>query len=403
MVRSGEIAKPACKWPTGAKKTDKLALRLGIDDLKGSSGWLDHFKVRHGISCHKIVGKSVSVDPKSVSEWLPLLQNVLSRYQPRDVYNAKLGMLYNLMPDRILAVKGDVCKGTKRSKEHLTALLCCNMDGSDKMKPLVICKLKKHRGFRGNILKCNYDFNKKAWMTSAVFTMWLHCFVAKMGAANRKVILFVDNCPAHPELDNIRNIELVFLPKNTTSMLQPLDKWDVFSALEAIVTSWRAVQQKTIANCFRHAHFVTTVDKEAAIQVLLTATSSEDPDDPPPVDTEPQPDPLTVPVGLYDCHSAMSLSQQTITSQFGVPSTMQMMSRGSRSRVVKNMGRVKQKNLLKFPQRETYSKPGLSMPVLRGHGANEEMWLHFTHLSVFVEQTLVKKKQTTIIKDFFKK
>ncbi|KAJ8888908.1 hypothetical protein PR048_008402 [Dryococelus australis] len=181
------------------RKADELALRLGIDDLKCSSGYLDRFKVCYEISCHKIVGESVSVDPKSVNEWLPLLQNVLSHYQPRDVYNTdELGMFDNLMPDRTLAVKGDVCKGTKRSKEHLTVLL-------------------------GNILLCDYDFKKKAWMTSAVFTRWLCSFDAKMGAANRK-ILFVDNCPSHPELNDLRNIKLVFLPKNTTSMLQPLDQ-----------------------------------------------------------------------------------------------------------------------------------------------------------------------------------
>ncbi|KAJ8887610.1 hypothetical protein PR048_013827 [Dryococelus australis] len=124
------------------QKADELALRLGIDDLKCSSGWLDSFKVHHRISCHKIVGEIVSVDPQSVSEWLPLLQNILSRYQPRGVYNAdELGIFYNLMPDRTLAVKGDVCKGTKSSKKRLTVLLCCNMDSSD-MKSLVICKLK---------------------------------------------------------------------------------------------------------------------------------------------------------------------------------------------------------------------------------------------------------------------
>ncbi|KAJ8882975.1 hypothetical protein PR048_014814 [Dryococelus australis] len=131
------------------KKADELALRLGTDDLKCLSGWLDRFKVRHGISCDKIICKSVSVDPKSVSEWLPLLQHVLSRYQPHDVYNAdELGMFYNLMPDRTHAVKEDMCKGTKRSKEHLTVLYY-NMDGSDKMKPLIICKFKKPRGFKG--------------------------------------------------------------------------------------------------------------------------------------------------------------------------------------------------------------------------------------------------------------
>ncbi|KAJ8882567.1 hypothetical protein PR048_014378 [Dryococelus australis] len=238
-----EYRRKAAIGPMVQKKADKLTLKFGIDDLKCSIGWLDRFKVCHGISCHKAVDESASVDPKSVSEWLPLLQNVLSHYQPRDIYNAdELGMFCNLIRDCTRAVKGDLCKGMKRSKELLTVLL-------------------------GNILPSDHDFNKKAWMTSAVFTRWPRCFGAKIGAANRKVIFFVDKCPAHLEL-NLRNIELVFLPKNT-SMLQPLDhmvlkmeigkdmKWDVFRAMEAIVASSMTVQQKTIANCFLHAYFVT--------------------------------------------------------------------------------------------------------------------------------------------------
>jgi hypothetical protein len=36
--------------------------------------------------------------------------------------------------------------------------------------------------------------------------------------------LLVDNCPAHPVLEKLENIKLVFLPANTTSMLQLMDQ-----------------------------------------------------------------------------------------------------------------------------------------------------------------------------------
>ena len=32
----------------------------------------------------------------------------------------------------------------------------------------------------------------------------------------RKVALIIDNCPAHPTIDNLKSIELIFLPPNTT-------------------------------------------------------------------------------------------------------------------------------------------------------------------------------------------
>ena len=62
-------------------------------------------------------------------------------------------------------------------------------------------------------------------MTSAVFETVLSKLNKKLVFRNRKVILFFDNATCHPESmdDKFSNIKIVFLPKNTTSRLQPLD------------------------------------------------------------------------------------------------------------------------------------------------------------------------------------
>lgn len=41
----------------------------------------------------------------------------------------------------------------------------------------------------------------------------------------RKVLFFVDNCPAHPKtvIGELKSINLVFLPPNITSKAQPMD------------------------------------------------------------------------------------------------------------------------------------------------------------------------------------
>ena len=41
---------------------------------------------------------------------------------------------------------------------------------------------------------------------------------------NRKVIIIVDNCPAHPIIEGLKAVELVFLSPNTTSKTQPMDQ-----------------------------------------------------------------------------------------------------------------------------------------------------------------------------------
>nr|CAD7454950.1 unnamed protein product [Timema tahoe] len=57
--------------------------------------------------------------------------------------------------------------------------------------------------------------------------------------------------------------------------------------------SLRAMRPAVITNCFRHAYFVLPVNEETAVYVLPTAASAEDPDDPPPVDTNSKPGPYT--------------------------------------------------------------------------------------------------------------
>ena len=40
----------------------------------------------------------------------------------------------------------------------------------------------------------------------------------------RNVAFVIDNCPAHPHIDNLKAIKLYFLPPNTTSKIQLVDQ-----------------------------------------------------------------------------------------------------------------------------------------------------------------------------------
>ena len=106
---------------------------------------------------------------------------------------------------------------------------------------------------------------------------------AKFDAEGRKIVLIIDNCPAHPNVDNLKAIQLVFLPPNTTSKTQPMDqgviralkafhrtnvvrrqikcvdegkmtpKINILQAIRMLVKSWDAISINTVKNCFRKA------------------------------------------------------------------------------------------------------------------------------------------------------
>ena len=106
--------------------------------------------------------------------------------------------------------------------------------------------------------------------------------------------MLVDNCTAHPHVSTLKNIQLEFLPPNTTSLIQPMDhgiiknlktlyrkelvrmilayleetilnpsstaidvssKISILQAVSFVAKSWRAVKEAAIINCFRKAGF----------------------------------------------------------------------------------------------------------------------------------------------------
>jgi hypothetical protein len=58
-------------------------------------------------------------------------------------------------------------------------------------------------------------------MTGTIFLEYLQKFNAKMQIENRKALILLNNAPCHPEME-FSNVELVFLPPNTTARTQPL-------------------------------------------------------------------------------------------------------------------------------------------------------------------------------------
>ena len=115
------------------------------------------------------------------------------------------------------------------------------MAGNEKLPLLVIGKSKKPRAFKNKNIPLPYKANKKAWMTAEFFEIWLRELDAKLSGQGRKIAMIIDNCPAHPKLDDLQAMDLIFLPPNCTSVLQPCD--------QGIIKNLKHHYRKNIVKC----------------------------------------------------------------------------------------------------------------------------------------------------------
>lgn len=69
-------------------------------------------------------------------------------YEPRNILNVdETGLFFHVLPNKTIIFKGKKGSDGKSSKEHLTVLLCCNIEGDFEML-LVNGKSRKPRCFK---------------------------------------------------------------------------------------------------------------------------------------------------------------------------------------------------------------------------------------------------------------
>ena len=53
-------------------------------------------------------------------------------------------------------------------------------------------------------------------MDSDLFKEWVEEIDRQFYRQKRRIALLIDNCPAYPRVENLKSVDLIFLPPNTT-------------------------------------------------------------------------------------------------------------------------------------------------------------------------------------------
>jgi DDE superfamily endonuclease len=194
---------------------------------------LFNFKRRNHIKEYHKLGEAASAPLDDLPIFRKELQYLIAQYELDDVYNADETALYwKLEPNKSLAC-GPIT-GTKKPKDRITIMLCCNATGTHKLPPVFINKYKNPyclRNINRETLPVWYYWNNTAWMQHSIFQKWIKHVNQLMRTQKRHILLLIDNASSHQleENEELSNIKLHFLPPNTTSHLQPIDQGIIHS------------------------------------------------------------------------------------------------------------------------------------------------------------------------------
>ncbi|GAV47471.1 hypothetical protein ZYGR_0H03140 [Zygosaccharomyces rouxii] len=220
--------------------------------------WITNFLAKMSVNISSMEEQT----PKPPKVWTFEERNELKEYvsqvPPRDIFTLDETFLaYNLPLDYAQYEASQM----QRKIEVATVMLCCNLDGSEKLKPLVVGKYNSYRSFRnyfpeepqdpvsqsllgGKMARrfgISYHSNRKSWLTSNLFHDWLARWDKRLVADNRKIWIVLDDSCSHRIINlHLKNIELVYTSAN--SRFLPFN-WGV---LDEFKTRYRIQQYQAL-------------------------------------------------------------------------------------------------------------------------------------------------------------
>lgn len=217
-------------------------LKEGTGEFNGK--WINNFVKRLNIDVDEMdmgypLNKVWELEEKV--ELKQYLQNLiaLEGYQPQDIFCIEeFSLFYSLPLDQIFDVSS-IDLGLKQAdapaERSLTIMLSCNLDGLEKFEPLVVGKYEKFDVFkhprftlgayqsnRQILNKINQEFgiqyssNVNKWITSLMFHKYLLLLHQKLKAANRKIVIILDDSSSHRIINlKFSHIRLIYLKNNS--------------------------------------------------------------------------------------------------------------------------------------------------------------------------------------------
>ncbi|GCC33616.1 hypothetical protein chiPu_0012086 [Chiloscyllium punctatum] len=210
-----------------------------VPAFSASSGWFAGFKNRCFLT-NKLCGEAASTDEECAMVFPHMVKKFIEEegYTLDQIFNLEeTGLYWKRMPSRTYISKNEAqAPGFKVAKDRMTVLLGANASGDLKLKPVVVYHSANPRALKGYLrstLGVCFRSSKRGSMTGQIFSdlivdVFKDIFrnYCRRKDLDFKILLILDNAPSHPPTvgELSENIKVLFLPPNTTSLLQPMDQ-----------------------------------------------------------------------------------------------------------------------------------------------------------------------------------
>lgn len=214
----------------------------GENHFKASTGWLCRFKNRHGIRQLRMQEEFLTSDWNAAGVFKNIFKSFIEQHElTRDqVFNCdETGLYWRLLPNETLADNSEKQgKNFKSSKDRVTLMATANASGDFRLPLVFIHKKAKPRCFANvtmSALPVHYYSQRCAWMDKGIFSDWFFKHFVPLvkdyltsKSLPIRAVLLMDNAPSHPAIENLLtedgSIRCLFLPRNVTSLIQPMDR-----------------------------------------------------------------------------------------------------------------------------------------------------------------------------------
>ena len=216
-----------------AAPTTSAAVKAELQDFQAGETWAKNFVKRNGIQSKRLHGEAGSVDREFIKEEMDEMKALCAKYPARFIFNVdETGIQWKLMPRRTYLSSSENRKTARGSKgmgfkDRLSAIMCCNADGTGKVDLAIIGKAKEPRCLKGNNCPLPYFSQTNAWSDTATFLKWWReVFLPFVrGFTHEPVLLLMDGCSSHADLvDDREQVTVKTYPPGCTSVHQPMDQ-----------------------------------------------------------------------------------------------------------------------------------------------------------------------------------